>query len=202
MEDSPAQVSVNPSPEQEKISDINIQANPGAEPYAFLGLPEGSELEDIKNKVRKLRGRFHPDRVTSDEEKVKTGSILADINVAYKTILAALDVSFSNRGGINKEAIEINEAIEVERFRVRVEEGIKIKLAILENSLNSIEDLTLMSTEYFLATFNIGADMYFKKTGVNLLYPYFTEVLNFYRRAIDMVFSEEFIKKKEYLGSY
>eukprot|EP00980_Cylindrotheca_fusiformis_P005503 scaffold1170_cov122-Cylindrotheca_fusiformis.AAC.11 len=60
--------------------------NKGDDPYEILGVPYGTEESQIKKAYFKLARQYHPDKQSTDEDKVKNGAIFARISDAYELL--------------------------------------------------------------------------------------------------------------------
>jgi DnaJ-domain-containing protein 1 len=54
--------------------------------YNRLGLPPGSPMEEVDRKRRELVKRYHPDRFSEPEKRVRAEKITAEINAAHDAI--------------------------------------------------------------------------------------------------------------------
>jgi DnaJ-domain-containing protein 1 len=54
--------------------------------YDRLGLAPGAPMEDVDRKRRELVKRFHPDRFSDPEKRVRAERVTAEINAAHDTI--------------------------------------------------------------------------------------------------------------------
>ena len=54
--------------------------------YERLGLQPGAKLEEISRKRRDLVKRYHPDRFSDPDKRVRAERLTAEINAAYDTI--------------------------------------------------------------------------------------------------------------------
>lgn len=55
-------------------------------PYEILGVPMDSEEKDVKKAYRKLAMKYHPDKQTTEEEKLKANDMFSRIADAYDTL--------------------------------------------------------------------------------------------------------------------
>jgi DnaJ-domain-containing protein 1 len=58
--------------------------------YDRLGLEPGAPMEEVSRKRRELIKRFHPDRFSDPEKRVRAERLAAEINAAHDTIASYL----------------------------------------------------------------------------------------------------------------
>ncbi|KAI8326544.1 DnaJ-domain-containing protein [Martensiomyces pterosporus] len=71
-----------------KVKTTEVKEAEMWDPYKILGIDNGESEEVIKKSYRKLSMKWHPDKVTEDL-KEQAGTMMAEINRAYKTLTDA-----------------------------------------------------------------------------------------------------------------
>jgi hypothetical protein len=113
---------------------------PDAEPPVQLELVTEPPSNELKQIYRKAAMRFHPDRATTDSERVRRTAIMSALNVAYaKNDLLAIE-NLLNRAGSDPEEIA-GDDIGSQLIRlIRRESQIKRRFVELEAEIQTIQN--------------------------------------------------------------
>jgi hypothetical protein len=113
---------------------------PDAEPPVQLELVTEPPSNELKQLYRKAAMRFHPDRATTDSERVRRTAIMSALNVAYaKSDLLAIE-NLLNKAGSDPEEIT-GDDIGSQLIRlIRRESQINRRLAELEAEMRTIQN--------------------------------------------------------------
>ena len=111
---------------------------PESEPPAQEELLSGPPSKELKQAFRKAAMRFHPDRATSEAERVRRTAIMAQLNVAYgKGDLAAIE-KLTQEAGIDPEEITGDDIGSQLVRLIRREAQVRRRLAELESQMQAL----------------------------------------------------------------